>query len=199
MFDKKIRASFQAPSKLPTIYRASSLRVQSKVERAPLPRSEEWSHIQIALMLPESSPSQTCFRTPHCASLLWTHWVISGVPGWLSHFFQQISHRLSDICSNTLTAQLSSPHIWLYKQSGQSCSLMFINWVCSLDLSVTPLWGMADPQAAASIELWWKWVDTTVVLFSLLALQSREAHFMMYDLTHAPHNKKYPDPAWVAT
>lgn len=94
MVDKKIWAFFQAPSKLLIIYRASPLRVQSKAEKAPLPRSNEWSHIQIALMLPESSPSQTCFRTPHCASLLWTHWVISGAPGWLSHFFLQISHRL---------------------------------------------------------------------------------------------------------
>lgn len=97
MFDKKIRASFQTLSKLLIIYRASPLWVQSKVEKAPLPRGNEWSHTQIALMLPESSPSQTCFRTPHWASLLWTHWVIPGAPGWLSHFFQQISHRLSDI------------------------------------------------------------------------------------------------------
>ncbi len=145
---KKIPASFQAPSKLPITYRASPLWVQSKVEKAPLPCSDEWSHIQIVLTLPESSPSQTCFWTPHCASLLWTHWVISGAPGWLSHFFLQISHRLSDICTHTQAAQLSSPHIWLYKQSGQSCPLMFINWVCSLDLSVTPLWVKTVPQAA---------------------------------------------------
>lgn len=104
MFDKKIWASFQAPSKLPIIYRASPLWARSKVEKAPLPRSNEWSHIQIALMLPESSPSQTCFRTPHCASLLWTHWVIPGALGWLSHFFQQISNRLADICTHTHTA-----------------------------------------------------------------------------------------------
>lgn len=99
-------------------------------------------------MLPESSPSQTCFRTPHCASLLWTHWVIPGAPGWLSHFFQQISQRLSDICTHTHAAQVSSPHIWLYKQSGQSCPLMFINWVCSLDLNVAPLWVKTAPRAA---------------------------------------------------
>lgn len=38
------------------------------------------------------------------------------------------------------TPQLSSPHTRLYKQSGQSYPLMFINWLCSLDLRVTPLW-----------------------------------------------------------
>lgn len=83
MFDKKIWASFHAPSKLPIIYRASPRRV----EGAPLPRSDECSHIQIALTLPESSPSQTCFWTPHCASFLQTQRVITGAPGQLSHFF----------------------------------------------------------------------------------------------------------------
>ena len=41
IFDKKTRASFQAPAKPLFIYRASPLCVQSKVERAPLPRSNE--------------------------------------------------------------------------------------------------------------------------------------------------------------
>lgn len=49
---------------------------------------------------------------------------------------------------SVISAQLSSPHSRLYKQSGQSHPLMFINWVYSLDLSVTPFWVKSVPLAA---------------------------------------------------
>lgn len=126
MFDKKIRASFQTLSKLLIIYRASPLWVQSKVEKAPLPRGNEWSHMQIALMLPESSPSQTCFRTPHWASLLIESFQErqAGCPTFFNRYH---TDSLISTRAHACTAQLSSSHIPLYKQSGQSCPLMFIN------------------------------------------------------------------------
>lgn len=140
MFDIKIWALFHAASKLPITYKVSPPWAQSKVWRAHPPRRNEWSHTQFALMLPESSPSQTCFPAPCCGNLLRTHRVISGAPGCLSHFFFFFFFLASITETDISTPQLSSPHTWLYKQSGQSYPLMFINWLCSLDLRVTPLW-----------------------------------------------------------
>lgn len=90
-FDIKIWALFHAPSELPITYRVSPPWAQSKACRAHPPRHNERSHTQIALTLPESCPSQTCFPAPCCANLLRTHRVISGAPGCLSHFFFSFS------------------------------------------------------------------------------------------------------------
>lgn len=62
MFVKKTRASFQTPDHL-----------QSRVGTDP--------RLAASLMLCESGPIQTCFRTPHCVSP-----PVSAAPGQLSHF-----------------------------------------------------------------------------------------------------------------
>lgn len=64
----------------------------------------KWRAEQIALTLPESSPSQTCFWTPHCASLLsdtesfQEHW--AGCP---TFFFLSIYHTDFLISAHTHT------------------------------------------------------------------------------------------------
>lgn len=64
-----------------------------------------------------------------------------------------------------ITLICSNIYAWHYNNPGQSCHLMFINWVCSLNLVViaSRVRIVTPPRLKRSNGLWWNWADRIVV------------------------------------